>query len=123
MLAITLPYTVGTVGDIMPVGTYGPLKWLVKGIAMPQYIVTLSEAENKALGSVTLSQQEWIDNVVHERCRIAIDEIVNAEIQQKLETGASITGSKEDIVMAATVESASQKQERISKQTQLVDSV
>lgn len=83
---------------------------------MTQYIVTLSEAENKALGSVALSQQDWIDNVVHERCRVAIDEIVNAEIQRKLAAGESIEGSKEDIVMAAMVESAAQKQERIGNQ-------
>ena len=49
-----------------------------------QYTVTLSDAENKALGYVAFSQQDWIDNAVHERCRIAIEEIVNAEVQRKL---------------------------------------
>ena len=77
------------------------------------YTITLSDAENKALGVVSVSQQEWIDNAVHERCRIAIDEIVNAEVQRKLAAGESITGSKDDIVMAANVESAAELQARI----------
>ena len=36
------------------------------------YEVVLSDAENKALGVIAASQQDWIDNAVHERCRIAI---------------------------------------------------
>lgn len=77
------------------------------------YTITLSDAEDKALGVVAVSQQEWIDNAVHERCRIAIDEIVNAEVQRKLAAGEPITGSKEDIVLAANVESAAERQARM----------
>lgn len=77
---------------------------------MATYTITLSEAEDKALGFVALSQQEWIDNAVHERCRIAIDEIVNAEVQRKLANNETISGSKEDIVMAANIKSAAERQ-------------
>jgi hypothetical protein len=80
---------------------------------MATYTITLSDAEDKALGVVALSQQDWIDNAVHERCRIAIDEIVNAEVQRKLAAGESITGSKEDIVNAADIESAAERQARL----------
>jgi hypothetical protein len=80
---------------------------------MTTYTITLSDAEDKALGVVALSQQDWIDNAVHERCRIAIDEIVNAEVQRKLAAGESITGSKDDIVMAADIESAAERQVRM----------
>lgn len=80
---------------------------------MTTYTITLSDAENKALGVVALSQQDWIDNAVHERCRIAIDEIVNAEVQRKLAVGETISGSKEDIVIAADIESAAERQARI----------
>ena len=74
------------------------------------YTITLSDAEDKALGVVTLSQQEWIDNAIHERCRIAIEEIVAQEVQRKLALGESITGSKEDIVIAAPIQSAAERQ-------------
>lgn len=80
---------------------------------MATYTITLSAAEDKALHSVALSAQDWIDNAVHERCRIAIDEIVNAEVQRKLAAGQSITGSKDDIVLAANIESAAARQARL----------
>jgi hypothetical protein len=74
-----------------------------------QYTVTLSEAENKALGFVAFSQQDWIDNVVHERCRIAIEEIVAAEVERITGSGGTISGSKEDIVVAAPIKSAAER--------------
>jgi hypothetical protein len=81
---------------------------------MTTYTITLSSAEDKALHVVALSAQDWIDNAVHERCRIAIEEIVNAEVQRKLAAGEPITGSKEDIVMAANVESAAERNARLA---------
>lgn len=77
---------------------------------MATYTITLSDAEDKALGFVAFSQQDWIDNAVHERCRIAIDEIVNAEVQRKLANNETISGSKEDIVNAANIQSAAERQ-------------
>lgn len=74
-----------------------------------EYTITLSNAEDKALGYVAVSQQDWIDNAVHERCRIAIEEIVNAEVQRKLAAGEAITGTKDDIVMAAPIKSAAER--------------
>jgi len=80
---------------------------------MTTYTITLSDAEDKALGVVAFSQDDWIQNAVKERCRLAIEEIVAAEVQRKLAAGESITGSKDDIVMAANVESAAQRQARM----------
>ena len=81
------------------------------------YTITLSEAENKALGVVAFDQLDWITNAVKERCRIAIDEIVNAEVQRKLALGESITGSKDDIVIAADILSAKERQEQSELRT------
>ena len=80
---------------------------------MTTYTITLSDAEDKALGVAALSQNDWIQNAVKERCRIAIEEIVAAEVQRKLAAGESITGTKDDIVMAANVESAAERQARM----------
>jgi hypothetical protein len=68
---------------------------------MTNYTVILTDAENKALGYVALSQQDWIDNAVHERCRIAIDEIVKITVEKCLETSTQIPGSKDEMVMLA----------------------
>ena len=80
---------------------------------MTTYTITLTPAEDKALGVIAFSQNDWIQNAIKERCRIAIEEIVAAEVQRKLAAGESITGSKDDIVMAAPVESAAQRQARM----------
>ncbi|WP_288076464.1 hypothetical protein [Pseudomonas sp.] len=80
---------------------------------MTTYTITLSDAENKALGVIALDQNDWIQNAVHERCRIAIEEIVAAEVQRKLAAGEPITGSKDDIVIAAQIESAADRQARL----------
>ncbi len=85
---------------------------------MAIYTITLSNAEDKALKTVALSAQDWIDNAVHDRCRIAIDEIVNAEVQRKLAANEPITGSKEDIVMAADIESAAERETRLEVERQ-----
>jgi hypothetical protein len=77
---------------------------------MTTYTITLSAAEDKALKSVTISAQDWIDNAVHNRCRIAIEEIVAAEVQRKIAAGETISGSKEDIVNAAPIKSAAERQ-------------
>ncbi len=78
------------------------------------YTITLSDAQDKALSTVALDNQDWIENAVFERCRLAIEEIVNAEVQRKLAAGESITGSKEEIVMAADVETVAERNERIA---------
>lgn len=77
------------------------------------YTITLTDAQDKALSVVAVDQQDWIENVVFERCRIAIEEIVNAEVQRKLAAGEPITGTKDDIVMAADVETAAERNVRI----------
>ena len=74
------------------------------------YTVTLSAAQDKALHTVAYDAQLWIDNAAQERCRIAIEEIVAAEVQRKLAAGEPITGSKEDIVLAANIKSAAEIQ-------------
>lgn len=77
---------------------------------MTTYTITLSDAEDKALSVYALNQQDWINNAVHDRCRIAIEEIVNSEVQRLLNEGKPITRSKENIVMAAPIQSAAERQ-------------
>jgi hypothetical protein len=85
---------------------------------MTTYTITLSAAEDKALGFIATSQQEWINNAVHERCRIAMEEILAAEVQRLLAAGQPITGSKDDIVLAAPIKSAAERQAEMLAQMQ-----
>lgn len=86
---------------------------------MATYTITLSDAEDKALGVVAVNQNDWIQNAVHERCRVAMEEIIAAEVQRLLAAGQSITGSKEDIVIAANIESAAERNARIEAERNL----
>lgn len=65
------------------------------------YTITLTFAEDAALSYAAMSQQDWIDNAVHERCRIAIDEIVAITVQKCLDTNTQIPGSKDEMVELA----------------------
>jgi hypothetical protein len=71
--------------------------------------ITLSDAEFKALEVVAISAQDWADNAVHNRCRIAIEEIVAAEVERITSAGGTISGTKEDIVNAAPIKSAAER--------------
>jgi hypothetical protein len=84
---------------------------------MTTYTITLTEAENKALSYAAFAQQEWIDSAVHERCRIAIEEVVALTVQKCLETNTAIPGSKDAMVELAFeqgwVKTAAQRQAEI----------
>jgi hypothetical protein len=68
---------------------------------MSNYTITLTASEDAALSSITLSQQEWIENAVHERARVAIDDIVQITVQKCLDTNTPIPGSKDAMVELA----------------------
>ena len=78
------------------------------------YSIILTQAEDSALSVVALSQDEWIQNAVKERCRVAIDEIVQVTVQKCLETNVQIPGSKDEMVSLALsngwVKTAAQRQ-------------
>jgi hypothetical protein len=65
------------------------------------YTTILSTAENLALGYAAVSQQDWIDNVIHERCRVAIEEIVKICVEKCLASNIQIPGSKDAMVELA----------------------
>ena len=80
---------------------------------MPSYTITLTDAEDKALSVIAVNKQEWIDNAVKNRCRISKDEIVASEIKRIRAEGGTISGTDDEIVMAATVETAAERNARL----------
>jgi|TARA_B110000238_G_C15849662_1_gene320456 hypothetical protein len=74
--------------------------------------ITLTAAQEKGLAYVALSPQEWAENAVHNRCRIAIDEIYNAEVARMTADPAitSIPADKDAVVLAADIKSAATRQ-------------
>lgn len=85
---------------------------------MTTYTITLSAAENAALAYATMSQQDWIDNAVHERARIAVEEIVALTVQKCLKTNIQIPGSKDAMVELAFDQGWVKTLEQIQQETQ-----
>ncbi len=65
------------------------------------YTVEYTQTEDLAMQYAAASVDDWIQNVAHERARIAIDEIVKVAVEKFLEAGQTIPGSKDEIVAAA----------------------
>ena len=78
------------------------------------YTITLTAAEDAALSYAAFSQDDWIQNAVHERCRIAIEEIIGITVQKCLDNGVQLPGTKDAIVALAFergwVKTAAQRQ-------------
>jgi len=85
------------------------------------YIITLTEAEQKAMEYIAADVDEWITNAATNRARIAIDEICDLYVKTKLESNQSITATnKPDMVLAAyeegLVKTAAQRNEEAAAQ-------
>lgn len=68
---------------------------------MTTYNITLTAAEDAALSYASVSQDDWIQNAVHERCRAAIDDIVRITVAKCLETQQPIPNSTDLMVEMA----------------------
>tara|TARA_B100000927_G_scaffold120363_1_gene97173 strand:- start:99 stop:341 length:243 start_codon:yes stop_codon:yes gene_type:complete len=55
------------------------------------YTVGITTGEYKALQSVMTDQKDWLENAIHNRARIASDEIINKYTQYKINKGDVIT--------------------------------
>jgi hypothetical protein len=50
---------------------------------------------------IAYDPQNWVENAMKERARLAIEDIVKIAVDKFLEAGQTIPGSKEEIVAAA----------------------
>jgi hypothetical protein len=65
---------------------------------MATITIELTETQYKGLEYAALSPEEWAENAVTERCRIANDEIVQMTVQHCLDNGEQIPTTREEIV-------------------------
>lgn len=68
---------------------------------MPSITITLTDTQFKGLEYAALSPQDWADNAVTERCRIANDEIVQLTVQHCLDNSIQVPATREAIVAHA----------------------
>jgi hypothetical protein len=66
-----------------------------------EHTVTLTTAEYMALSYAAVSPEDWIDNAIHYRCSVAIEDIVKICVEKCLASNIQIPGSKDAIVELA----------------------
>ena len=74
--------------------------------------IALTDAEAKGLAYVAVNPQEWAENVIKERCRVAMEEIFQLEVQRMVADPETkeIPADREAVVLAAQVKSAAERQ-------------
>jgi hypothetical protein len=65
------------------------------------YTITLTETEKLAMEYIAYDPQDWVENAMKERARLAIEEIIKIAVDKFLEAGQPIPGSREEIVATA----------------------
>jgi len=70
---------------------------------MKTFTITLSDVEIAALAHVMADPQQWAQNAISERARLATEEIVQREVARMVSdpTVTEIPATAEEIVMAA----------------------
>ncbi len=63
--------------------------------------IELTDTQYKGLEYAALSPQDWAENAVTERCRIANDEIVDITVKHCLDNGIQVPATREAIVAYA----------------------
>lgn len=81
---------------------------------MAKYTVELTDAEDKAMAWIAKSVQSWIDNVVHNRARKAIDELCKEETERMHADPdvINIPADKNTIVLNSKLDTAKQKYDK-----------
>ena len=68
---------------------------------MPNITITLTDTQLKGLQYAALDPQDWAENAVTERARIANDEIIQMYTTRALDEGVQIPATRELIVADA----------------------
>lgn len=71
-----------------------------------QITITLTDMEYKAMEVIAYDPTEWVENVTKVRAEKAIKKITDDIIQQKLDAGEPISGTREEIFLNADLQTA-----------------
>jgi len=68
---------------------------------MPTITIELTDTQYKGLEYAALSPEDWADNAVTNRARIANDEIVDITVKHCLDNGIQVPTTREEVVAYA----------------------
>ena len=67
------------------------------------YTIELSDVEQKAMEYIAVDIDQWVQNAIHERARLAIEEMVRDDISYRMQNGLTISGTRDEMVLASTL--------------------
>jgi hypothetical protein len=68
---------------------------------MYNYNINFSESENLSMSHICLDVDVWIQNVCHERARVAKEQVLAIAVNKFIENGIQMPLSKDDIIIEA----------------------
>ena len=83
---------------------------------MPDFMVSVSDTQLKALESDIIDVQGWIENVLHNKARKCINRIVKKHSVYQTEKLSA--AEKEQIVLNAEIETAAERQAKFEAEFQ-----
>lgn len=89
---------------------------------MNTFTVELTDAELKALAYVAVDPAEWINKAVHERCRIAMEEIFEMEVKRMVADPSitEIPADRDLVVLSADIKTAAEVNREISSRGEVL---
>ena len=77
------------------------------------FTVTITDAEEKAFNWDIVDPEDWVENVVKNKCRKCVDRLYEQEVQRMTadESVTSIPANKETVVNNADVKTAKERQD------------
>ena len=89
---------------------------------MADYTVKLTDTEDKAMSYCALSTQDWVENALKNRARIAIEEIISANVAHCNANGITIaTGEDAQVTQAfdlKVVKTAKERNDEANKKSE-----
>jgi hypothetical protein len=79
-----------------------------------EVVSTISPAQKKALETEIEDIQEWFENWLHHRANLIMDTIFQDEVKRLIENGETVSGTKDDIILAAPILSAAERNAQIN---------
>lgn len=90
---------------------------------MPDFTITLTDNEIKALAYVAVDPVEWITNLIKTRAAAAEQEIYESEIARMMNDPniTTMPATREEVISNADIKSAAERQEEFLAQPPIVE--
>lgn len=83
---------------------------------MKSITIELTDVEYKAMTLIAYDPQEWVENFTKDRARKAINSVSEQIVEDKLEKGEVVQGTKEEIVWNTDLPTLKEESDSVSNE-------